>query len=415
MFIESNMKKILKKSIIGAVLFLGLSFAPAAYSEPLSQKTIKVGLSQNLESFPVSTSNKGIVFLYKDNKFTKLLDLAPQQLCTVSLKNNKFELTSNNKTYSANGGVILIRSMEDNKYAPLVFGNTKWYRGYLEIFPNLKTGKTLTLVNALPLEEYLYGVVPSEMPASWPIEALKTQAIAARTYVLSNIGQYSQDGFDILPTTASQVYGGVEEETPVSNQAVNETRGKVVTYNSRLITAYYSSGAGGMTESGLDAWGSNIPYLKPVKDYDQDSPRFTWYKTINNDEIKSILSKEYLTDIGNIIKISVNDVTSSGRAKTVTFEGDRGSATIDAKKWRSSAKLSSTFFNVVPVDPGTLVINDNLSVPTLFRFNGRGFGHGAGMSQWGARSLAKSGRSSEEILRYYYQGTDIVHIDRISK
>lgn len=411
------MKKLLKKSILGAVLFLGLNLAPSlpAFSESLSQKTIKVGLSQTLESIPVSTSNKGIVFLYKDNKFTKLLDLQPQQLCTVSLKNNKFELTTNNKTYNANGGVILIRSMEDNKYAPLVYGGTKWYRGYLEIFPNLKTSKTLTLVNALPIEEYLYGVVPSEMPASWPLEALKTQAIAARTYALSNLGQYSSDGFDILPTTSSQVYGGVEEETPITNQAVNETRGKVVTYKSRLITAYYSSGAGGMTESGLDAWGTNIPYLKPVKDYDQDSPRFTWYKTMNSQDIKSILSKESSTDIGNLVKISVNDVTSSGRAKTVTFEGDNGSISIDAKKWRTLAKLSSTFFSVMPVDPGTLVINDSLSVPTLFRFNGRGFGHGAGMSQWGARALAKIGRSSEDILKYYYQGTEVIHVDRIGR
>lgn len=407
------MSKLIKKSILSFAILIGTSFLPS-YSEPLSERIIKVGLSQNLDYIPVSTSNKGIIYLYKNNTFTKLIDINPQQFCSISLKKNKLELNSNNKTYDVTDSAILIKSLDDNKYAPLVFGGNHWYRGYLEIFQNPKNPKSLTLVNALPLEEYLYGVVPSEMPASWPLEALKTQAIAARTYVLSHLEQFSEDGFDILPTTASQVYGGVEEETPVSNQAVNETRGKVVTYKSKLISAYYSSGAGGMTESGLDAWGSYIPYLKPVKDFDQDSPRFTWYKTISNDDIKAILLRDYSTDIGNIIKVSVNDTTSSGRAKSVVFEGEKGNFEIDAKKWRGSAKLNSTLFSVIAVDPGTRVIDENLSVPTLFRFTGRGFGHGAGMSQWGARFLAKTGRSSEDILKYYYQGTEIKHIDKIN-
>jgi stage II sporulation protein D len=407
------MSNLLKKSLLGTILFLSINISPV-FSEPLSEKIVKVGLAQNLDYIPISTSNKGIIYLYKNNTFTKLLDINPQQFCSISIKKNNVELTTNNKTYNVTDGAVLIKSLEDDKYAPLVFGGNHWYRGYLEIFANSK-GKSLTLVNALPLEEYLYGVVPSEMPASWPIEALKTQAIAARTYVLSHLGQFSDDGFDILPTTASQVYGGVEEETPISNQAVNETRGKVVTYKSKLISAYYSSSAGGMTESGLDAWGSYIPYLKPVKDFDQDSPRFTWYKTISNDDIKAILLKDYFIDVGNIIKISVNDVTSSGRAKTILFEGDKGKTSVDAKKWRISSKLSSTLFSVMPVDPGTRVIDENLSIPTLFRFSGRGFGHGAGMSQWGARFLAKMGRSAEDILKYYYQGTDISYIDKINK
>lgn len=408
------MNKLLKTFILTALISLEVNIKPiSVQAESLADRTIRVGLAQNVNSIPVSTSSKGTIYFFKDQVMTKVVDIQPQQFCLISVKNNSVELSTLNKTYNLTGGKIVVKATEENKYAPLVFGGNHWYRGFIEIFPTMKDNKGLTLVNALPLEEYLYGVVPSEMPTSWPIEALKTQAIAARTYVLSHLGQFGADGFDVMPTTVSQVYSGVEEETPISNQAVNETRGKVVTYKSKLISAFYSSGAGGMTESGMDAWGTYIPYLKPVRDFDQDSPRFTWYKTLSNQDIQAILKKEYSTDIGNIIKISVNETTSSGRVKNIIFEGEKGNVSVDAKKWRISSKLNSTLFSVIAVDPGTMFVSEDLSVPTLFRFTGRGFGHGSGMSQWGARFLAKTGRSSDDILKYYYQGTEIMHIDRV--
>lgn len=407
------MKKLFNTKVLSTLLFLSVSILPVN-SEPLSQRMIKVGMSQNLEAIPVSTSGKGAIYLFKNDKMNKIIDIDPQQYCLITYKKNIVELSTKNKTYNLTGGRIFVRNTdEDSKYANLVFGGSHWYRGYLEIFPSMKYAKYLALVNVLPVEEYLYGVVPSEMPASWPLEALKTQAIAARTYVLGHLGQFASEGFDILPTTASQVYGGVEEETPVTNQAVNETRGKVVTYNSKLISAFYSSGAGGMTESGMDAWGSYIPYLKSVRDFDQDSPRYVWYKNISNEEIQKILKKDYATDLGNVTRIFVAESTNSGRVKTILFEGTKNSITIDAKKWRLSAKLSSTLFKVEPVDPGTMIVNENDHIPTLFLFSGRGFGHGSGMSQWGARFLAKTGRSSEDILKYYYQGVKIIDVDKL--
>ena len=407
------MKKLFNLKFLSTLVLLSLS-SNHAYSEPLSQKMIKVGMAQNVDSIPVSTSSNGAIYLYKNDTMTKVVDISSQQFCLISIKKNNVELTTKNKKYNLNGGRIFIKTIdEDSRYAGLVFGGNHWYRGSLEIFPSLKSDKSLTMVNVLPLEEYLYGVVPSEMPSSWPMEALKTQAIAARTYALSHLGQFSSDGFDIMPTTASQVYGGVEEETPVTNQAVNETRGKVITYNAKLISAYYSSGGGGITESGLDAWGSYIPYLKSVRDYDQDSPRYIWYKNISNEEIQKIIKRDYATETGEITKIFIAESTQSGRAKTIYFEGTKTGLTIDAKKWRLSAKLNSTLFKVGPVDSGTVIIDDTKHIPTLFIFTGRGFGHGAGMSQWGTRFLAKNGRSYQDIIKYYYQGVQIIDADKL--
>jgi len=398
---------------IALVLLLAM-YPSNANSEILSQKMIKVGIAQNVNQIPVSTSSNGSIYLYKNDSMTKIIDISPQQFCAISIKKNNVELTTKGKKYNLNGGRIFVKTNDENsKYAGLVYGGNHWYRGYIEIFPSLKSDKNLTLVNILPLEEYLYGVVPSEMPSSWPLEALKTQAIAARTYALSHLGQFTSDGFDIMPTTASQVYGGVEEETPVTNQAVNETRGKVITHNSKLISAYYSSGAGGITESGLDAWGSNIPYLKSVRDFDQDSPRYAWYKNISNQELQATIKKDYGIETGDITKIFIAEYTQSGRAKTIYFEGSKNGLTVDAKKFRLSARLNSTLFKVEAVDTGTRIVDDTKHISTLFMFIGRGFGHGAGMSQWGTRFLAKNGKSYQDIIKYYYQGVQITDVDKL--
>jgi stage II sporulation protein D len=407
------MKKLLRYTASIAI-FSMIALSSPSFAGSFLNKQVRIGVIPQANEVVVSTSAFGAIYLHNNGDSNKILDLPPKSYCLISNKKGTLEIKVNNKSVLIPKGKIVVKNLETkNGYSPLVFGGEKWFRGEVEVFSGKKSKSYLTVVNRLPLEEYLYGVVPSEMPASWPVEALKTQAVAARTYVLSNLGQYESEGFDVLSTTASQVYGGVEDETPSGNQAVNETRGKVVTYASKLITAYYCSSAGGLTESGADAWGREIPYLKPVKDFDQDSPRYVWYKTLTNEVLQNVLKKEFGQNVGQIINISINGTTESGRTKNLKFEGTLGQIEIDAKRFRIASKLSSTLIKKIEAtEPGTFV-EEGKSIPTMFLFTGQGFGHGAGMSQWGARALAKSGKSFEDIIKHYYQGTQIVNAEDI--
>ena len=141
----------------------------------------------------------------------------------------------------------------------------RWYRGIIMI--QNKNGK-LTVINNVPLEDYIKGVVPAEMPSSWSFEAHKAQAIAARSYALANLGKRARYGYDLKDTPEDQAYNGASSETPATNSAVEDTKGIVLTYNMKVITAYYSASAGGQTSA--DNWGTSLPYLRSVPSYDDN-------------------------------------------------------------------------------------------------------------------------------------------------
>ena len=149
--------------------------------------------------------------------------------------------------------------------AGYVSAKGRWYRGKLMV---KVSGGKLIVINDLDLEDYIKGVVPSEMPPSWESEALKAQAIAARSYALANLGKQSRYGYDLKDNTEDQAYGGASVETNKTNRAVEETRGLVLTYDMKIICAYYSASAGGYTNT--NAWGSNLPYLHSVFSFDED-------------------------------------------------------------------------------------------------------------------------------------------------
>ncbi|GIW22074.1 MAG: sporulation protein SpoIID [Candidatus Sericytochromatia bacterium] len=401
----------LKKYLLTSIILLTvILISPSSISKEIN---IRVGIQTNIQSTIVSTSLNGTIFHFYNNKMNKVFDILPQEPCYIENKKGLLQIISNDKKLIISSGKVIIKNTEDKgKYVPLVYAGNKWYRGELEIFVSLSNKNNITVVNNLPLEEYLYGVVPSEMPSSWPIEALKTQAIAARTYALTHLGQFAKEGFDVMPTVISQVYGGAESETPITNKAVDETIGKVITYNNKLINAYYSSSSGGITEDGINVWGENLPYLKSVIDFDEDSPKYSWYKIINNTDLQNILKNSFNRDIGKILNISIVETTSSGRANKLLFEGTKSNIEIDAKKFRLASKLNSTLFKVEKMDLGTSFY-DNYSIPNLFIFVGKGWGHGTGMSQWGARAMAKNGKTHVEIIKHYYQGTEISNINSI--
>ncbi|MGE5607509.1 MAG: tetratricopeptide repeat protein [Bacteroidota bacterium] len=306
-------------------------------------------------------------------------------------------------------------------------GKRRIYRGVIEILPK---SSGLTIVNRVNIEEYLYGVVPSEIPASWPQAALEAQAIAARTYALANLGRYRIQGFDLLATPTSQVYNGVTQEADSVIEAVNATRGKILTFEGKPAGTFYYDNSGGYTESGAFVWGDDRPYLqaipeKPLTTRDQylapddlaawltEQPdcvsfregyyvrsAYRWTHWIPREQIESRIRSK--ARIGRIKAIIPMERGISGRVKRVMVKGTAGSYIISGESipYRLGG-LRSTLFVVQPK-----IGKDGL--PESFIFNGGGWGHGVGMSQSGAVGMALDGASAAEILAYYYPGTELI-------
>ena len=263
---------------------------------------------------------------------------------------------------------------------------------------NTKTGE----IKKVLLEEYVKGVVAGEMPASFHIEALKAQAVASRTYALKK-AQDSKLDFDVTNDTNYQVYLSSEEikekfgdnyneYIKKINEAVNTTKGEVILYNNNLIDAMFFSTSNGYTENSEDVFSSNLPYLSSVESkWDkEESPVFSSVNEFSKAEFLMNLGLNTTEniDVGNIER------TKTGRVKNIT---------INNKKYKSSDirsifNLRSTSFEIK--------VNNNTVV-----FEVKGFGHGVGLSQYGANGMAKNGYDYEKILTYYYQDCEIKKIN----
>ena len=274
--------------------------------------------------------------------------------------------------------------------ANILYVDNIGYRGKIEL--HNVSGK-IYVINILDLEEYLYSVVPSEMPASWNIESLKSQAVASRTYayyfLLKNKGK---NIYDLDSTTNFQVYKGISAETESSIEAVNKTYGIIMTYNNEPIIAYYHSTSGGKTSDDSDVWpASNLPYLKSVEcSYGKDSPHNEWKITLSMNEITSALNKKY-NNIGQITKISFKK--HNDRIVEVTVQHTNGTVTLTGNEFRlliDPQKLKSTYVTLT-------------KEKDQFLISGKGWGHGIGMCQWGAKGRGEHGFNYEDILKHYYK------------
>lgn len=204
------------------------------------------------------------------------------------------------------------------------------------------------LLNVLDVEQYLCGVLPAEVGASWPDEALRAQAISARTYVLKQSMNRAEKGYDVVDTDSDQVYKGAGAETAKTNQAVASTAGEILTYGKELAHTYFHSDSGGHTADISDVWGSKIPYLTGVPEVvSYKSPVSTWNARISASKIQNAIKKITGSDIGSITEIQVSEVDDGGRAVTMTFIGSKGSRTIKASQFRTTIDprtLKSTMF-----------------------------------------------------------------------
>lgn len=271
------------------------------------------------------------------------------------------------------------------------------YRGALEL---RHKGGGLTAVNIVPVDDYLRSVVPEEMPVDWPAEAIKAQSVAARSFALASRGRHAGEGYDLCTTTHCQLYTGTAAEESTSNAAIKATRGEVLTYGGKPIEALFHTDSGGMTENSEDVWGSHVPYLRAAKD--TPAKTMPWTKTISRADLERKLAAKG-HDIGKVRSLALSplaigraakDRTASGRVKTMTVKGTKGTATLSGTTWRSLLGLKSTLF-------------DAKLTKDAVTFTGYGSGHGLGISQWGAERMAAKGKSYADILHHYYTGTTL--------
>jgi stage II sporulation protein D len=296
----------------------------------------------------------------------------------------RFALPSQSRSYA------IVPSTADGTVA--VAG--KLFRGALLLQPNAKSKTNgFDVINNLELEDYLLSVVPSEMPSGWPLEALKAQAIAARSYALANLGKHGSDGYDMKATVDDQAYSGVSAEHPESTQAVLETKGLVLEYGGKPISAFFHSCSGGYTELAENVWRRPVPYLKAVADYDDEAPNFAWTRSVNVTAAEQAFAKSG-KDIGALLTLTPVMRGVSPRVRYLMASGTNGTFFISGEEARKLFNLPSTAFNVG-------------GAPDSYVFAGRGYGHGLGMSQWGAKKLAESGWTAPDILSYYYKDVTV--------
>ena len=297
----------------------------------------------------------------------------------------KFKLQRN-----ADDMLVVIPSNDND---PSLKGNS--YRGKIRLQKNASGG--MDVINVLGVEEYLYGVVPKEMSPLWHPEALKAQAIAARTYALDQKEKNKYRGYDIIAATTFQVYGGAGAESERSNEAVDETKGMVLLYDGQLALAYFHANSGGMTEDAKRVWSADVPYLKTVRDdYSIKAPNCLWTLSLSVDKIRKALSNKGL-DIGSIERLVPVEVSPSGRVMKIKIFHSGKEAILNGNDFRTKIDpmlIKSTLFTITKE-------GDEI------RLEGRGYGHGVGMSQWGANVMASEGYSYGDILKYYYQGVEI--------
>jgi SpoIID/LytB domain protein len=346
----------------------------------------------------------------------------------ISFVVNGFRYNRRQLEISTKKNLIQVSRGKENK-------NPRLYAGQLKLQPNAYN--TYTLVNQVPLETYLRGVVPHEIGAGAPPSAVVAQTIIARTYALRNLRRFTADNYQLCADVHCQVYKGLTGTDPTADQAIAATKGLVLTYNNELVDALYSSTTGGITAPFSDVWnGSERPYLRATIDSpntvwnlsrkslaneqnfrqfinlkqgfnESGKNTFRWRRTRTLEQIGEFL-KRYLTktkhplvNFTTIKQIQVVERSPAGRILKLVVQTDIGNIEINKNDVRSAFEPPlSTLYYLEPIYGADKVLKG-------YAFVGGGFGHGVGMSQYGSYNLAKLGWSGEQILNFYYPGTQI--------
>lgn len=292
----------------------------------------------------------------------------------------------------------------------------KPYRGITQVLPY---GRNVQLINIVYLEDYLRGVVPPEIGRrnDNELEAVKAQAVAARTYALSHLQQYPSERYDLKASIYDQVYEGAKVENSVVNKAIDETAGRVIMYEDKMIEAYYHSTCGGATDDIAHVWDrKSIPYLKAVTDEGACSwsKYYTWEEHFTEQQLRGRIEQYMASDrgrdmrIGPIRDVRIAERTPGNRIAKLTIHTDRDNYRFFRDRIRWVIGRTSNPDLILPSDRFDVTISrDGAGGIESITFRGQGYGHGVGMCQCGAIGKARKGESYDDILRHYYQGTEI--------
>ena len=379
--------------------FISLSFFCNQNLNASNEPIIRVLISKEKNLRIRADNNIPLIFKYKDLIKKNVKGI------TIKKEGNSTKLffdKNKSKVYEIEMDKELVIKSYDERG---IWVGGKRYSGLINV-KNLKN--EIFVVNTLGIEKYLTSVVGSEMPHRWPLEALKAQAIASRTYALKKTGN---DLYDIDSTQKDQVYNGLESKTSQTNKAVKHTRTLVMTHKNKLINALFHSSSAGMTENSEDVWRNKYPYLISVKDFDQKNPKKYWKKVFSNAELRILFPK-----IGGINDIEILDISKTGRIKNIKLIGNYGSLDFSGTNLRKKMGLKSTLFRFKFITNDSLQEkNKTKDLNNSLMISGMGAGHGVGMSQWGAKHLATRGYNAKDILKYYYKGIQIKPFKKIYK
>ena len=258
--------------------------------------------------------------------------------------------------------------------------------------------ENLNRIDRVPIEEYVVGVLSGEMPVSFELEALKAQAVASRSYVMYMISKNKDKDYDVVDTVNNQVYLDTDNQKEkwgndyISNinkikEAVLDTSSEYLEYNGEVVEAMFFSTSTGMTENSEEVFSSEVPYLRSVvSTWDEISPAYTDSKKFTKEEFYKLLNLDY----SEKLSINITNTTSTGRVVDIVINDQK----FTGREVCSKLKLKSTYFSIMEYDDSIVV-------------NTKGFGHGVGMSQYGAQGMANNGYKYDEILKYYYSGVEI--------
>ncbi len=461
--------------LIVFLLFPTISFCRSSSN---SSATVIRAHLLSTDSVKIATSGSNLLVFDGDRKLMSFKHGAAFTLKDGSISADKNRIDVDN---------VMLRPDKEKDY---LFVNDKPYHGFIEL--KKRTPTSFLVINDVNIEDYLAGVLSGEVIASWPDDALKAQAVAARTYIFYKKKQPRDKDFDVYTTVMDQVYAGMTAESPKLKKIVQDTEGQVLTYKGDIIKAYYHSTCGGHTEDGAEVFPEDASFLIGVPcPYCKNSPAFTWEKEISTEELEKALNKngnDGNLPQGELVDLKVTRQGKMGRAAEVTLalsDGERVMKGSELRMLIGPGKLKSTRFKLEIRDirkealpptittqwvhrfPSTQIGDSSLDSDTLgftsfgplkvtqqgtletppaplvipqeifssiilsqpdvlvirmeegkekisarLLFTGRGWGHGVGMCQWGACTMAQLGNSYKTILNFYYPGTTLTHIPK---
>jgi len=318
-------------------------------------------------------------------------------------------------------GDIVRQALDEVNIIPRGVGNRvkfdkRRYRGIMRLLPR---GEVVRVINIVYMEDYLRGVVPPEIGArtEYELEAVKAQAIAARTYAMAHLKQYAGEPYDVKSSIMDQVYDGASGENKLANKAIDQTAGRVIMYQDELINAYFHSTCGGRTDDIADVWDrKDIPYLKSVDDQEACSwsKYYNWSETFTEQQLRGRIEQYLASDrgrdlrIGQITDLSIVDRTAGGRVRKLLVRTDLDVFSFQKDRIRWVIGRTSNPDLILPSDRFDLDIErDSGQNIVRVTFQGQGYGHGVGMCQCGAIGHSRNGWSCDSILTHYYTAVDI--------